>query len=442
MMMPGETSPTPKKDSMGMDMVPVYEDEVTPPTAPAPTASSKPTPSGPRKIKYYKSTMMPGEISQTPKKDSMGMDMVPVYEDEDQSASPTIRIDPVTQQNMGIRIAAIVRGPLRRVIRTVGMFDYNETTLTEITTKFSGWIEKLYVEATGQQVHAGDPLFLIYSPDLYRTQFEYLQASKMPVKSSSSYAASLQDLAAWKLRLLDVPEDQIRNLDKSREPQKTLRFNAPHDGLVIEKTAVQGMKTEPGQTLYKIADLSTVWLLAQIYEQDLPFIKLDQEVTATLPYDPAHKVTGRIAYIYPWLDEKTRTAKTRIEFKNPQYLLKPGMYATIEITAEVEPSAVLVPDMAVLRSGEKNTVFVARDGGRFDPREVSIGLRSENNMYQVLSGLREGEIVVTSGQFLLDSESQLREAVQKMLEPKPTPQAPGKSPPASSEGKTSAGPSQ
>ena len=363
---------------------------------------------GPRKIKYYKSTMMLGEISQTPRKDSMGMDMVPVYEGEDNSTA--ISVDPVTVQTMGVRTAEVTRGPLQRVIRTVGVIDYNETALADVTTKFRGWIEKLYVDATGKQVKKREPRFDIYSPDLYSAQNEYVIAL-------ASGAAGLKASARQKLALFDVSNDQIAELERTRTPQRTLRVNAPIDGIVVEKMAVQGQMVEAGMKLYRLADLSLVWLQAQVYEQDLAFLQLGQEAEVSLSYLPDRKFKGRITYIYPTVDEKTRTARVRMEFHNPGLFLKPGMFATVQVRAELEASALLVPDSAVLRSGEKNTVFVALEGGKFEPRTVSLGPRAENNTYQVLSGLKEGERVVTSGQFMLDSESQLREAIQKMLEP-------------------------
>src|SRR5436309_10785515 len=180
---------------------------------------------------------------------------------------------------------------------------------------------------------------------------------------------------------------------------------------------VEGQMVDAGMKLYRLADLAIVWVQSQVYEQDLEFVRLGQESVVSLSYLPDRKFRGRVTYVYPTVDEKTRTARVRMEFHNPGYFLKPGMFATVELQAELEPSVLLVSDAAVLRSGQKNTVFVALDGGRFEPRTVVLGPRSENNMYQVLSGLNQGERVVTSGQFMLDSESQLREAIQKMLSP-------------------------
>ena len=372
---------------------------------------------GERKIKYYKSTMTPGEVRQTPGKDSMGMDMVPVYEDEAAAAeSSAIEIDPVTTQNMGIRTATVTRGPLRRVIRTVGVIDYDEMTLADVTTKFKGWIEKLDVAATGQLVHRGEPLFAIYSPELYSAQVEYLLSLNQN-STNDPGAAVLRETAASKLKFYDISDTQIAELEKISQPRKTLQILAPIDGFVIEKNVVQGQMVDAGMKLYRLADLGIVWVYAQIYEQDLPYIQLGQEAVVKLSSMPDREFRGRVTYVYPNVDEKTRTVKVRMEFHNPGYFLKPGMFATVHVTSELEPSALLIPDMAILRSGEKTTVFVALDGGKFDPRTVTLGPQAEDDMYQVLSGLNEGERIVTSGQFMLDSESQLREAIQKMLKP-------------------------
>ena len=418
--MAGETRRTPGKDSMGMDMVPVYEGTEDTTATPVDAGEKKPEQAvvgqataqaaakGPRKIKYYKSGMMLGEISKTPRKDSMGMDMVPVYEGDDDTSA--VSVNPVTIQTMGVRTAKVKRGPLERVIRTVGVIDYNETALADVTTKFRGWIEKLYVDSTGKEVRKGEPLFDIYSPDLYSAQNEYVLAL-------GQGSSGLRTSARLKLALFDISDDQIVELERTRTPQRTLRINAPIAGIVVEKMAVQGQMVEAGMKLYRLADLSIVWVQAQVYEEDLAFLKVGQEAEVSLSYLPDRKFKGRITYIYPTVDEKTRTAHVRMEFHNPGLFLKPGMFATVQVRAELEPLTLLVPDSAVLRSGEENTVFVSLDGGKFEPRVVTLGPRAENNMYQAISGLKEGELVVTSAQFMLDSESQLREAIQKMIEP-------------------------
>ncbi len=323
-----------------------------------------------------------------------------------------ISIDPVTVQNMGVRTAEVTRGPLRKVIRTVGVVDYDETALTDVTVKYKGWIEKLYVDSTGQEVKKGEPLFEIYSPDLVSAQNEYLSVMTAGVNAANLKASALQ-----KLKNFDVSEEQIAVLEKTRTIKKTLSVNAPRSGVVVEKMAVQGQMADAGMKLYRLADLSLVWVQSQIYEQDLAYVKLGQEAEVTLTYLPDRKFAGRVTYIYPTLDEKTRTAKVRMEFHNPGLFLKPGMFAKVELKANLDKSALLVADSAVLRSGEKNTVFVALEGGKFEPRTVSVGARGEGNTYQVLKGVKEGERVVVSGQFMLDSESQLKEAIQKMREP-------------------------
>jgi RND family efflux transporter MFP subunit len=325
-----------------------------------------------------------------------------------------ITIDPVTTQNMDLRTAAVTRGPLRRIVRTVGIVDFAEAAQTEVTTKFKGWIEKLYVDYTGQQVHHGEPLFEVYAPDLYSAETEYVLAMEEATSKGGVGAELIKKSALDKLRYFDISEEQIAELEKSRQVRKTLRVSAPRDGIVVEKMVLEGQMVEAGMKLYRLADLGTVWVQSQVYEQDLPLVKLGQEATVSLSYLPDRKFRGRVTFIYPTVDEKTRTVRVRMEFHNPGFFLKPGMFATVELTADLAESALLVPDMAVLRSGERNTAFVALDGGKFEPRALVLGPRSENNQYEVLSGLNEGERVVTSGQFMLDSESQLREAIQKM----------------------------
>ena len=379
------------------------------------------------KIKFYKSTMTPGETSPTPAKDSMGLDMVPVYEEAKGTDNPsTIAVDAATQQNMNLRWSDVVRGPLRKTIRTLGAIDYNETALADVTTKFKGWIEKLNVDATGQLVHRGEPMFEIYSPELYSAEVEFLLALDAG-STNDPGALALRETAASKLKFFDVPDAQITELAKSRTPRKALPVAAPMSGFVVEKNIVQGQMVDAGMKLYRLADLGIVWVIAQVYEQDLAYVQLGQEAVVKVASLPDREFRGRVTFIYPSLDEKTRTARVRLEFENPGYFLKPGMFVSAQIHAQLEDSAVLVPESAVLRSGAQNTVFVALDGGKFEGRDVVLGVAAENAMIQVISGLNAGERVVTSGQFLLDSESQLREAIEKMrgstsapkTEPKP-----------------------
>lgn len=329
-------------------------------------------------------------------------------------AANVLAIDPVTIQTMGVRTALATGGPLRRTMRTVGNVAYDETSLAQVTTKFRGWVEKLQVAATGQLVNPGDALFDIYSPELYSAQTEYLAALPAPGETPSAGERGLLDSARMKLKFYDLSDAQITELETTRKPAKLLTIHAPISGFVTEKDVVQGQMVEAGTKLYELADLAIVWVYAEIYEQDLPYVQLGQEATMTLSYLPDRTFRGRVTYVYPTVDEKTRTARVRMEFHNPGYFLKPGMFATVTLVAEVSPNAVQVPDSAVLRSGQQNTVFVALPGGRFAPRTVVLGIQAQDDLDEVLSGLAAGERVVTSGQFLLDSESQLREAIQKM----------------------------
>ena len=342
-----------------------------------------------------------------------GMKLEPVHKTAGaaESSSSAIAIDPATLQLMNLQTTEIARGPLRRTIRTVGAIDYNETALADVTTKFKGWVEKLEADATGQLVHRSEPLFEIYSPELYSAEAEYLAVAD---STNDSGASALREASLEKLKFLDMSDGQIADLRKTRAARKTLQVLAPMDGFVIEKDIVQGQMVEAGMKLYRLADLGIVWVFAQVYEQDLPYVQLGQEATVKLSSLPDREFRGRVTYVYPDVDAKTRTARVRLEFENPGYFLKPGMFVSVQIASELEPSALLVPDSAVLRSGEKNTVFVALPGGKFDPRTIALGPESEHDLVEVISGLNEGERVVTSGQFMLDSESQLREAIQKM----------------------------
>ena len=348
-----------------------------------------------------------------------GMKLTPIHTGAgteataDSTHSAVIDVDAATRQNMNLRTATVAAGQLNKVVRTVGTVDYNETALADVTTKFKGWVEKLDVDATGQLVHRGEPMFEIYSPDLYSAEAEYL-LTLHGVGTNDAGAAELRETAATKLKFFDVPDAEIASLAQSGVARKTLPVAAPINGFVIEKNVVQGQMVDAGMRLYRIADLAVVWVLAEIYEQDLPFVQLGQEAVVKAASLPDREFRGRVTYIYPTVDEKTRTARVRLEFENPGYFLKPGMFVSAEIQAELPGSAVLVPDAAVLRSGARNTVFVALSDGRFEPRDVALGVEAEGSLIQVLSGLQAGDRIVISGQFLLDSESQLREAIDKM----------------------------
>lgn len=377
--------------------------------APAPAAPTSAA-SGERKVKYYKSTMTPGEISPVFKKDTMGMDMVAVYEGEDTSGSQAITIAAHTLQQMNLKTAEVARGPVRRAIRALGTVEFNESGLVDVTTKYEGWIEKLFVNTTWTVVKSGDPLFEIYSPDLYNAQLNYVVARSAETKPGPLTAA-----ARARLALFDLSEDFINDLATKTEPSRTYIYRAPANGVVIEKMGVQGQMMKPGERIYRLADLSTVWVQAQVYENDLAFVQTAQSAEIRLGPGGETRVIGKVDLILPQVQASTRSVQTRLVVPNPEGKIRPGMFADVRLEAELSPDAVLVPDLAVLRSGERNTVFVALGDGSFEPRPVELGARTADNRYEVRSGLAGGERVVTSGQFLLDSESQLREAIQKML---------------------------
>lgn len=388
--------------------------------------TGKPGKKGEREILYWQAPMDPTEIYDRPGKSKMGMDLVPVYADQAGSGSGgSITIDPVTVQNMGVRVAPVKYIDFSRRIRSVGKIVYNEEKLFTINTKISGWIEKLYVDYTGKMVRKGDPLLEIYSPDLVTTQQEYLLALKnrqmvaqSKFQSIKQGAASLLESTRKRFEYWDIPESEIKRLEKTGEVKKTVLLRSPANGVVIHKNAVEGIHVKEGMNLYKIADLSTVWVEASIYDNEFPWIRVGQQAKMELSYLPGETFVGNVSYIYPYLDEKTRDVQIRMEFQNPELTLKPGMYANVWLEGKIIPNALVVPSEAVIRSGERNIVFVAHGEGRFEPREIRTGEEggSENRYVRVVSGLLDGEQVVTSAQFMLDSESRLQEAVQKMLQ--------------------------
>lgn len=397
----------------GMALVPVHDH-----SAAAPASAAKP---GERRIKYWKSSMNPGEVSPQPGKDAMGMDLVPVYEETDTPvAGAAIQLDAATVQRMNLKTGLATRGPVLREFRTVGTIAYDEAGLRDITTKYEGWIEQLFVDTTWTAVKAGDPLFAIYSPDLYNAELNYLVALRGADAGSEGPIARA---ARARLRLFDLSDDAIADLRKRGEASRTFVYRAPAAGVVIEKNAIAGQMIKAGERVYRLADLSRVWALAQIYEQDLPFVRAGQSATVRVTYGPERTIEGQVDLLLPQVEDRTRTATARIVLPNTDGSLRPGMFVDVRLAAQIAADAVLVPDLAVLRSGERDTVFIAHDDGSFEPREVKLGVRSQGDRYQVLDGLAGGERVVTSGQFMLDSESQLRDAIQKMLKSSEMPTA-------------------
>lgn len=375
--------------------------------------------SGERKIAYWVAPMDPTYIRNEPGKSPMGMDLVPVYEDE--VSGSYITIDPVTSQNMGLKMAPVEKQKLNREINTVAHIDYNEENLFGINSKVQGWVEKLYVDYEGKAVRKGDLLLEIYSPDLVSAQQEYLSALKnynqlkdASLASARKGAEDLLSAARDRLLLWDISQSQIDELARTGKATKTLTLYSPASGVVISKMVFEGDRVMPGMKLLQVADLSTVWAVAHVYEYELPFISKGQEAELSLSYLPGEKFTGRISFIYPYLDTKARDVEIRIVVPNRNNLLKPNMYATARIESALPGERLVIPDEAVIRSGTRNLVFISLGEGKFLPREITLGAEGQDGLVEVVSGLNTGDKVVTSSQFMLDSESRLREATSKI----------------------------
>jgi Cu(I)/Ag(I) efflux system membrane fusion protein len=330
-----------------------------------------------------------------------------------------VMVSDQNRQLLGIKTTVVEKRSMSQTIRTVGSVTYDETRVSRVHSKTEGWVEKLYVDYTGKFVKKGQPLFTLYSPDLLATQQEYLLALKArdrladsSIPEVRSGAGSLVNASKSRLSLWDISDDQIREIEKSGEFKKALTLYAPHSGFVIKKDINEGMKVMPDKELYTIADLSTVWVNVDIYEYDIPLIKVGQPASLNLSYDPGKSFMGKVSYIYPYLDEKTRTLKVRLEFPNSDFKLKPDMYVNAEIKVDAGKH-LAVPEEAVLNSGIRKVVFVDKGNGHYEPKEVKLGAKMDG-YYQVLSGLEEGEKVASSSAFLLDSESRLSEAMGAM----------------------------
>jgi membrane fusion protein, copper/silver efflux system len=383
-------------------------------------------PSTGRAVLFYRNPMNPAITSPVPAQDEMGMDYIPVYAPDAAggAAGPagTVRIDPVTVQDIGVRTALAKRQSLSRHIRAVGRVDFDEERLSRLHPKTEGWIEALYIDKTGQQIGKDAILLNIYAPKLVTSQQEYLLAlDNLDALRASPYeeirrgAEQLASSARERLELLDVPEHQIRDLEQTRKVKKNLHIHSPFDGVVISIGAREGQYVTPATELYKIADLSRVWVLVDVYENEVAWIQAGDPVDMKLAAIPGKVFTGRVGYVYPYAEAKTRTIKVRLEFDNPDQLLKPDMFADVTIHAQRTVDAIVIPAESVVRSGEREQVFVVTAPGKFAPRAVRLGV-SAQGMVQVLDGVSPGERVVTSSQFLIDSESKLREATAKMLE--------------------------
>jgi Cu(I)/Ag(I) efflux system membrane fusion protein len=386
-------------------------------------AGASPAPG--RRVLYYRSPMDPAVTSETPAKDSMGMDFVAVYED-DVAAQPVegraaVVLSPERRQLLGVRSEPVRRVPLEQTIRTVGRVAVDETRVHHVHTKFEGYVEHLYVDFTGKFVEAGAPLLSIYSPELVATQQEYLLAYRARSDLGQGAAAVAQGgeqlLAAARQRLLfwDISADDVARLERTGEVKRTLDLHADRGGYVVQKTAVHGMRVAPTDDLFGIADLGRLWILADVYERDLSAVRTGMSAEVTVPYLPGRRWRGPVAYVAPMVDERTRTVKARVEVDNREGALKPDMYADVFLRVALGRGLAL-NESAVIDAGDRRLVFLDRGEGRYEPREVTLGLKA-GDFFQVLSGLAEGDLVVTSANFLLDSESSLRAAASAMAPP-------------------------
>mgnify|MGYP001274491334 CR=1 FL=1 len=432
-----EYSPVPKKDSMGMDYIPVYEGEEGAQPQPAPAAAA-PAPRGKGKILYYRNAMGLPDTSPVPKKDSMGMDYIPVYEGDAPDETGTVKINPAKVQQLGVQSVAVERRELARTIRAVGTVQADERRLFVVNTKFEGWIDKLYVNATGQPVRRGEPLMEVYAPELVVAEREYvlaLQSQRSMANAGAEprgAAGQLAQASLQRLRNWDISDEQLARLQRGTVA-RTLTLRSPADGVVLEKMAVEGMRFMPGELLYRVADLSSVWLLADVFEQDLGVVRAGQDAKITVNAYPGTTFSGKVAFIYPAVSPETRTGKVRIVVPNPDGRLKTGMYAGVALGSAVTGGPVVaVPETAVINSGTRQTVLVERGEGMFQPREVKLGAHADG-YYEVREGLAAGERVVVSANFLIDAESNLRAALKAFAPPaatgpeppKPAPVAPG-----------------
>ncbi len=345
-----------------------------------------------------------------------GMTLTPVQVDGQQEEG-TVRISPLTLQNIGVRTTTVAVEPLTRQVRTTGRFEADEQRMHAVAPKISGWVETLHVDYEGARVQPGDPLFAIYSPELVATQEEYLTALRNAERlgTEDGSAQRLVQAAERRLAYWDVSDEQIERLAATGTPQRTLTFYAPSAGTVTRKNVTEGQKITAGQTLMHVTDLSALWLMVDVYEQDLAWIEEGSTARVELPYAPGRTVEGRIDYIYDTVDPDTRTVKARVTVPNPDRSLKPGMYATVTLRGGRTAPTPLVPDAAIVSSGERDVVIQALGDGRFRPVPVQTGLAADGRV-QILSGLSGGERIVTSAQFLIDSEARLTGALRAMAD--------------------------
>jgi multidrug efflux pump subunit AcrA (membrane-fusion protein) len=390
------------------------------------------------KLLFYRNPMNPAITSPAPAKDEMGMDYIPVYEDDGKASVKSAQqqaddffsketgvsglgVVTMTEQGIrlsGVQVAAAVQENIQRALRTVGLVVSDETRVHRMQTKVGGWVETLLINYTGQLVKKGSPILSIYSPELLSSQEEFIKTRQSALRSAAdaedrTSAQRLRQSAQRRLELFDVPPDFIKELERTGKPQRAVTLLSPADGFVTAKDIFPGQEVKPGMELYTVTDLSVVWVDAEVYEYETRDVHVGQEGVLTTTYDPSLRLTGKIAYIYPYLNRESRTLKLRFDFDNKDLRLKPGMYVDVNLMIDYG-EGIVIPDSAIIDSGTRQVVFVDKGEGRFEPREVKAGVRSEGKT-QVLSGLSAQDRVVIKANFLLDSESRLRALIDAAM---------------------------
>lgn len=384
-----------------------------------------------RKLLYYRNPMGQPDTSPTPKKDSMGMDYIAVYEGEEETKNQ-VSLDAGKMQKLGVRTEPAALRELSRAVRIAGRVEVDERRVFTVAPKFEGWIDKLYVNATGQAVSRGQTLFDAYSPELVSAQKEYaiaargLESLKDAGQEAKTGIRDLAESSLMRLKNWDVSSDEIARLRAGGEAKRTLSFGSPATGIVTEKKAIQGSRFMPGDVLYQIADLSSVWVLADVPEQDLALVRMGQSAKVNINAYPGREFAARISFVYPTVNVQTRTTQVRLELANPGALLKPAMYAGVELSTG-KSKVLSIPNSAVLTTGRGQVVLVEMSAGRFEPRAVILGLQGDDYV-EVKQGLVAGETVVVSANFLIDSESNLKAALGAIAPPKLTTELPTKVP--------------
>jgi membrane fusion protein, copper/silver efflux system len=407
----------PGKAPDGMDLVPAYANQSSPTASEAHDSMKMPGPSNQtRKILYWYDPMHPAYRSDKAGiAPDCGMTLVPKYADEGTANLPagTVIIPQDKQVLAGIRTAIVERKSLTRDIRTTAQIVADESRISHVHVKVGGYIDRVFVDYVGQLIKKGEPLFTLYSPDLVSTQEEYLIAkrgnatlSAAPFQDVAQGAQSLLESTRQRMKLWDISDEQIKKLDDTGKVERDITFYSPVTGFVTDRKAFPQTSVTPDTELYTASDLSSVWATADIYEYEVPFVHVGQQVRFSLSYYPGKSYSGKISYIYPTVDPQTRTVKVRVDIPNPDFLLKPQMFADAQLKVNYGVQ-ILVPQEAVLDSGKEQQVFVVRDGGAFEPRRVTLGPAIDGNV-AVLSGLKPGEKIVTSGNFLIDSESRMK----------------------------------